>query len=275
MSERNAKGKTPEDYGFRMPDHKNDFHIEPNERSTIRKMIGVVSGKGGVGKSFVTGMLACEMQRRGHRTAVLDGDITGPSQGKAFGITEPAMGDGKLIFPALTKTGMQVMTTNMILDSDDTPVIWRGPMVANILKQFYTDVYWDDVDYMFVDMPPGTSDVPLTAFQSLPLDGIVVVTSPQELVSMVVEKAINMAEKMNVHVIGLIENMSYVKCPCCGEVIRVFGESHIDETAAKFNLPVLARIPMDPAIAAAADSGTIEDLTVEEIRSACDSVENL
>ena len=184
MSERNAKGKTPEDYGFRMP--KNDFHIEPNERSTIRRIIGVVSGKGGVGKSFVTSMLASEMQRRGYRTAVLDGDITGPSQGKSFGITESAMGDGTLIFPAVTKTGIQVMTTNMILDSDDTPVIWRGPMVANILKQFYTDVYWDDVDYMFVDMPPGTSDVPLTAFQSLPLDGIVVVTSPQELVSMVV-----------------------------------------------------------------------------------------
>lgn len=275
MSERNAKGKTPEDYGFRMPDKKNDFHIEPNERSTIRKIIGVVSGKGGVGKSFVTGMLACEMQRRGHRTAVLDGDITGPSQGKAFGITDSAMGDGTLIYPAITKTGMQVITTNMILDSDDTPVIWRGPMVANILKQFYTDVYWDDVDYMFVDMPPGTSDVPLTAFQSLPLDGIVVVTSPQELVSMVVEKAINMASKMNVRVIGLIENMSYVKCPCCGEVIRVFGESHIDETAAKFNLPVLARIPMDPSIAAAADAGTIEDLVVEEIKEACDSVENL
>lgn len=275
MSERNAKGKTPEDYGFRMPDKKNDFHIEPNERSTIRKIIGVVSGKGGVGKSFVTGMLACEMQRRGHRTAVLDGDITGPSQGKAFGITDSAMGDGTLIYPAITKTGIQVITTNMILDSDDTPVIWRGPMVANILKQFYTDVYWDDVDYMFVDMPPGTSDVPLTAFQSLPLDGIVVVTSPQELVSMVVEKAINMASKMNVRVIGLIENMSYVRCPCCGEVIRVFGESHIDETAARFNLPVLARIPMDPSIAAAADAGTIEDLVVEQIREACDSVENL
>lgn len=273
MSERNAKGKTPEDYGFRMP--KNDFHIEPNERSTIRRIIGVVSGKGGVGKSFVTSMLASEMQRRGHRTAVLDGDITGPSQGKAFGIRETAMGDGTLIFPALTKSGIQVMTTNMILDSDDTPVIWRGPMVANILKQFYTDVYWDDVDYMFVDMPPGTSDVPLTAFQSLPLDGIVVVTSPQELVSMVVEKAINMAEKMNIRVLGLIENMSYVKCPGCGEIIKVFGESHIQQTADKYGLPVLAQIPLNPAIAEAADAGTIEDLKIEEIASACDSVENL
>lgn len=273
MSEKNAKGKTPEDYGFHMP--KNDFRIEPSERSTIRKIIGVVSGKGGVGKSFVTSLMACEMQRRGYRTAVLDGDITGPSQGKAFGITEPAMGDGTLIFPALTKTGMQVMTTNMILDSDDTPVIWRGPMVANILKQFYTDVYWDDVDYMFVDMPPGTSDVPLTAFQSLPLDGIIVVTSPQELVSMVVEKAINMAAKMNIRVLGLVENMAYVKCPGCGEIIKVFGESHVDETAAKYDLPVLAHIPLDPRIAEAADAGTIEDLQVEEIREACDSVENL
>ena len=273
MSERNAKGKTPEDYGFRMP--KNDFHIEPNERSTIRRIIGVVYGKGGVGKSFVTSMLASEMQRRGYRTAVLDGDITGPSQGKSFGITESAMGDGTLIFPAVTKTGIQVMTTNMILDSDDTPVIWRGPMVANILKQFYTDVYWDDVDYMFVDMPPGTSDVPLTAFQSLPLDGIVVVTSPQELVSMVVEKAINMASKMNIRVLGLIENMSYVRCPGCGEIIKVFGESHICETAEKYGLPVLAQIPLNPAIASAADAGTIEDLKIEEIAGACDSVENL
>lgn len=273
MSERNAKGKTPEDYGFHMPNH--DFRIEPNEKSSIKKIIGVVSGKGGVGKSFVTSMLACEMQRRGYRTAVLDGDITGPSQGKAFGITGAAMGDGKLIYPAVTKTGMQIMTTNMILDSDDTPVIWRGPMVANILKQFYTDVYWDNVDYMFVDMPPGTSDVPLTAFQSLPLDGIVVVTSPQELVSMVVEKAINMAGKMDIRVIGLIENMSYVKCPGCGEIIKVFGESHIQGVADKYNLPVLAQIPMNPAISAAADAGTIEDLEVNEIKNACDSVEKL
>ena len=275
MCERNAKGKTPEDYGFHMPDKKNDFHIEPNEKSSIKKIIGIVSGKGGVGKSFVTSMLASEMQRKGYRTAVLDGDITGPSQGKAFGIHDPAQGDGTLIYPAITKSGMQVITTNMILDSDETPVIWRGPMVANILKQFYTDVYWDDVDYMFVDMPPGTSDVPLTAFQSLPLDGIVVVTSPQELVSMVVEKAINMAEKMNIRVLGLVENMSYVKCPKCGEIIRVFGESHIQEVTAKYHLPVLAQVPMDPAIAAACDAGKIEDLEIEEIKPACNVIENL
>ena len=188
MSEKNCKGKTPEDYGFHMPEKKNSFKIDLNEKSSVKKIIGVVSGKGGVGKSFVTSMLACEMARRGYRVGVLDGDITGPSQTKAFGIHEKAMGDGKYIYPYITKNGIQVISTNMILDSDETPVIWRGPMVANILKQFYTDVVWDNVDYMFVDMPPGTSDVPLTAFQSFPLDGIVVVTSPQELVSMVVEK---------------------------------------------------------------------------------------
>lgn len=274
MSERNAKGKTPEDYGFHMP-QKDPFHIDLNEKSSVKKIIGVVSGKGGVGKSFVTSMLASEMMRRGHRTAVLDGDITGPSQGKAFGIHEPATGDGKYIYPYVSPKGIQVITTNMILDSDDTPVIWRGPMVANILKQFYTDVIWDNVDYMFVDMPPGTSDVPLTAFQSIPLDGIVVVTSPQELAGMVVEKAINMAEKMDIKVIGLIENMSYVKCPHCGEKIEVFGKSHLSEIAEKFHLPVLARIPLDPRISEAADAGKIEDLEVEELKPAADAVENI
>lgn len=275
MSEKNAKGKTPEDYGFHMPNKQADFHIDLNSKSSVRKIIGVVSGKGGVGKSFVTSMLASEMQRRGHRTAVLDGDITGPSQGKAFGIHEPATGDGTYIYPAVTKNGIQVMTTNMILDSDDTPVIWRGPMVANVLKQFYTDVIWDNVDFMFVDMPPGTSDVPLTAFQSIPLDGIVVVTSPQELAGMVVEKAINMAAKMNIRVLGIIENMSYVVCPHCGEKIEVFGKSHLNEISEKYHMPVLARVPLDPKISEAADAGQIEDLVVKEIAPAADVVENI
>ncbi len=274
MSERNSKGKTPEDYGFHMPD-KNNFKIDFNERSSVKKVIGVVSGKGGVGKSFVTSMLASEMARRGHRTAVLDGDITGPSQGKAFGIHERATGDGQLIYPAITKKGIQVMTTNMILDTDETPVIWRGPMVANVLKQFYQEVYWNDVDYMFVDMPPGTSDVPLTAFQSFKLDGIVIVTSPQELVSMVVEKAINMANMMNIRVLGLVENMSYVQCPKCGEKIYVFGKSHIQEVAEKYHLPVIARVPLDPRISEASDAGAVEDLEVEEIKPAADFIESL
>ncbi len=249
--------------------------IEPDSRSSIKKIIGVVSGKGGVGKSFVTSMLAAEMQRRGKRTAVLDGDITGPSQGKAFGITEKAYGNGELIIPAYTKGGIQVISTNMLLDSDDTPVLWRGPMVANILKQFYQEVLWKDVDIMFVDMPPGTSDVPLTLFQSFRLDGIIVVTSPQELVSMIVEKAINMAATMNIRVLGLIENMSYVECPNCKERIYVFGESHIDDVAAKYDLPILARVPLDPAIAKASDAGTIEDLEIGQIREAADFIENI
>lgn len=275
MSERNSKGKTPEDYGFRMPEKKNSFKIELNEKSSVKKIIGVVSGKGGVGKSFVTSMLASQMARNGYRVAVLDGDITGPSQTKAFGIKEKAMGDGKYIYPYVTKHGIQVISTNMILDSDDTPVIWRGPMVANILKQFYTDVCWDNVDYMFVDMPPGTSDVPLTAFQSFPLDGIVVVTSPQELVSMVVEKAINMAQQMNIHVLGLIENMSYVECPNCKEKIEIFGKSHIQEVADKFHLPVLAKIPMRQSVAKSADEGLMEELEVPEIKEAVEFIEKM
>ena len=275
MSERNAKGKTPEDYGFRMKDKKNDMRIHPNAKSSIRHVFGVVSGKGGVGKSFVTSMLAAEMQRRGYRCAVLDGDITGPSQGKSFGITDKAYGDGELILPAVTETGIQVISANMILDRDDQPVIWRGPMVGNILKQFYSEVLWDDVDYMFVDMPPGTSDVPLTLFQSVELDGIIVVTSPQELVSMVVNKAINMANMMNIRVLGLVENMAYYECPNCGEKIKVFGESHIEESAEKFHLPLLARIPIDPRIAAAADAGTIEELELDAIRQAADIIQDL
>ena len=251
------------------------FVIEPAAVSVIRKKIGIVSGKGGVGKSFVTSMLASEMARRGHRTAVLDGDITGPSQGMAFGLHEKAYGNGELILPAVTKNGIQVISTNMLLDQESQPVIWRGPMVANILKQFYQEVYWEDVDYMFIDMPPGTSDVPLTLFQSIPLDGIIVVTSPEELVSMVVEKAINMAAMMNIKVLGLIENMSYVRCPNCDEKIMVFGHSHIQEVADKHGLEVLARIPLDVRIAEASDTGTIEDLVIEEIAPAADFIEKI
>ena len=251
------------------------FRIEPNAKSKIRKIIGVVSGKGGVGKSFVTSILASEMQRRGYHTAVMDADITGPSMGKVFGITEKMYGDGELAYPAKTKSGIQVVTTNMMLEQDDQPVIWRGPIVAGVIRQFYQEVYWEDVDYMFVDMPPGTGDVPLTVFQSLPLDGIIVVSSPQDLVSMVVEKAINMANMMNIRVLGLVENMSYVQCPKCGEKIYVFGKSHIQEVAEKYHLPVIARVPLDPRISEASDAGAVEDLEVEEIKPAADFIESL
>ncbi len=251
------------------------FRIEPHPRSSIRRMIGVVSGKGGVGKSFVTSLLACEMQRRGHRTAVLDADITGPSMTKVFGITEKMYGDGELAYPAVTAGGIQVVSTNMMLEDDSQPVIWRGPIVAGVIKQFYQEVFWDNVDYMFVDMPPGTGDVPLTVFQSLPLDGIIVVTSPQDLVGMVVEKAINMADMMNIKMLGLVENMSYVECSKCGEKLYVFGRSHIDEIAAKHGLRVLARIPLRQEQAEASDSGEVESLKVPEISEAADLIESL
>ena len=268
----NCEGCSVENCGSRSAQ---SFKIDPHPGTSIKKMIGVVSGKGGVGKSFITSMLAAEMARRGFRAAVLDGDITGPSQAKAFGISEKAKGNGEVIFPAVTKSGIQVISTNMLLDDEYAPVIWRGPMVAGVLKQFYQEVLWEDVDYMFVDMPPGTSDVPLTLFQSFPLDGIIVVTSPQELVSMVVEKAINMANMMNIEVLGLIENMSYVRCPNCDEKILVFGRSHINEVADKFCLPVLAEVPLDPRIADAADAGTIEDLKMEELDWAADFIQNI
>lgn len=252
-----------------------DFHIDPSPRSHIKKMIGIVSGKGGVGKSFVTATLASAMSKEGYRVGVLDGDITGPSMAKAFGVTEKAMGDGELILPAITSTGIQLISTNMLLDEDNQPIIWRGPMVAGILKQFYQEVYWDEVDYMFVDMPPGTSDVPLTAFQSLPLDGIIVVTSPQDLVSMVVEKAINMAKMMNVNILGLVENMSYVECSDCGHKIYVFGESHTSTIAEKYNLPVLATIPLREGQAKLVDAGKVEEVEVPELKSVVNTIESL
>ncbi|MBP3891712.1 MAG: P-loop NTPase [Solobacterium sp.] len=251
------------------------FLVEPHPRSSIKKMIGVVSGKGGVGKSFVTSILAAEMSRRGHRAAILDGDITGPSIGKMFSVSEKAVGDGELMMPAKTKNGMQIVSANMLLGDDAQPVIWRGPMVAGLLKQFYQEVFWDDVDYMFVDMPPGTGDVPLTAFQSFPLDGIIIVTSPQDLVKMVVEKAINMANMMNIRILGLVENMSYVECDACHKKLYVFGKSHIEEIASKYDLPVLATIPLREEHATSSDEGTMEDLEVPEIKAAADFIETL
>ena len=249
-----------------------DLKISLHPRSSVKHVIGIVSGKGGVGKSFVASLLASELQRRGCRTAVLDGDITGPSMARVFGITEKMFGDGELAYPAKTGTGIQIVSANMMLDTEDQPVIWRGPIVAGVIRQFYQEVFWDDVDYMVVDMPPGTSDVPLTVFQSLPLEGIIVVSSPQELVGMVVEKAINMANMMEIPLLGLIENMSYVECGNCGNRIEIFGKSHIDEIAAKYNVPVLAKIPMREGYAGAGDQGAIEKLDVPEIKAVANAV---
>lgn len=234
------------------------FIEKPHELSHIKKVIGVVSGKGGVGKSLVTCLSAVLMNRRGFKTAVLDADITGPSVPKAFGITEKAKGTEEVLYPVLTKKGIKIMSVNLLLQDESDPVIWRGPIIAGTAKQFWTDVIWDDVDYMFVDMPPGTGDVPLTVFQSIPLDGIIVVTSPQELVSMIVGKAVKMAKMMNVPIVGLVENMSYFECPDCGKHISVFGESHIDDIAGKFGLKVLAKLPIDPETAKLVDSGMLE-----------------
>jgi Mrp family chromosome partitioning ATPase len=230
----------------------------PHDLSNIKKVIAVVSGKGGVGKSLVTSLMAATMNRLGFRTAVLDADVTGPSIPKIFGITQKAEGTDLGLLPARSGHGVQIMSINLLLENDTDPVIWRGPLLGSLINQFWTDVIWSDVDYMFIDMPPGTGDVPLTVFQSIPVDGIIVVTSPQELVSMIVSKAVKMAEMMHIPVIGLVENMSFFKCPDNDKVYKVFGESHIEEIAAKHGLKVLAKLPIDPAIAAACDAGEIE-----------------
>lgn len=239
------------------------FLEEPNSLSKIKKVIGVVSGKGGVGKSLVTSLLACHMQKQGYRTAILDADITGPSIPKVFGIHEKAVGTDEGIRPAVTKHGMQIMSTNLLLDNDTDPVIWRGPIIAGAVKQFWTDVIWTDVDYMFVDMPPGTGDVPLTVFQSLPVDGIVVVTSPQELVSMIVGKAVKMAEMLHIPVLGIVENMSYFECPDCHEKHYIFGKSNLKELAAQYHIKKTVQLPIDPRVAEACDAGKIEELNVD------------
>ena len=238
-----------------------DFRAPANPNSNVKKVIAVMSGKGGVGKSLVTASLAAAVQKSGKQAAVLDADITGPSIPKAFGIHQRAMGDENGIFPAETETGLKLMSLNLLTENETDPVVWRGGLIAGTVKQFWTDVQWGDVDYMFVDMPPGTGDVPLTVFQSLPVDGIIVVTSPQELVGMIVEKAVKMAEMMNIPILGLVENYSYFKCPDCGKEHKIFGESHIDDIAQAHGIPVLARLPIDPALAAAVDGGAVEQLS--------------
>ena len=246
-----------------------------NPNSTVKKVIAVVSGKGGVGKSTVTSKLAVAMSRTGKRVAVLDADITGPSAPTAFGVTECAGATDEGLYPAVTRSGIQVMSINLLLDNPGDPVVWRGPVIAGAVKQFWTDVIWEDVDYMFVDMPPGTGDVPLTVFQSLPIDGVVIVTTPQDLVSMIVSKAVKMAEMMHVPVLGFVENYAYLQCPDCGKKIEVFGKSHLDEIAAKFNLPVLARLPIDPSVAEAYDNGMMETVCTNGVDGVIDKILSL
>ncbi len=245
--------------------------FEPqNSESHVKHVIGVVSGKGGVGKSIVTSMLAVVMQRRGLKCAILDADITGPSIPKAFGVKGQVFTVGDNLIPLESTTGIKVMSVNLLLDEETKPVVWRGPVIAGAVKQFWTDVAWEDVDYMFVDMPPGTGDVPLTVFQSIPLDGVVVVSTPQDLVSMIVEKAVNMAGLMNIPVIGMVENMSYVKCPDCGKEIRVFGKGADGELCGH---PVLAKVPLDPSLTALCDKGIIELMENDYVDAAADAVE--
>ena len=246
---------------------------EPNKNSHVKKVIAVVSGKGGVGKSTVTSMMAMAMRRLGHTVGILDADITGPSIPQAFGLHEPALGSDDGILPAVTKEGVKVMSINLLLPNETDPVVWRGPVVAGAVKQFWSDVCWGDVDYLFVDLPPGTGDVPLTVFQSLPVAGVVVVTSPQELVGMIVDKAVNMADMMHVPVLGIVENMAYYTCPDCGKQHAIFGESHIEAIAAKHGIPHTAKLPIDPAIAAACDAGRIEDVQGDWLGALADAIE--
>ena len=239
----------------------------------VGKVYGIVSGKGGVGKSMVTSQMAVTMRRRGYDVAIMDADITGPSIPKAFGIREQAYGTADALIPQESRTGIQVMSTNLLLANETDPVIWRGPVIAGVVQQFWTDVLWN-CDYMFVDMPPGTGDVTLSVFQSIPLDGIIIVASPQELVSMVVEKAVKMAEMMNIPIVGLVENMSYLACPDCGKKIHLFGEGKTHEAAKRHNLSVLAEMPIDPALAALVDAGNIEAFQGNWLDKAADALEN-
>ena len=266
MSEEIKQGCAPSECGTKPAcagcshNHNNQAAQEAPQKPApkVRKVIGVVSGKGGVGKSLVSGELAVMLSRMGYKVGILDADITGPSVPCMFGVHDKAVGDGEYIYPAETSTGIEVMSINLMLENDDAPVIWRGPVIAGTVKQFWTDVCWGEVDFMFVDMPPGTGDVPLTVFQSLPLSGIIIVASPQELVGMIVQKAVKMANMMNIPVLALVENMSYVECPDCGKKIEVFGPSHAEEIAAQYDIPVVAKLPINPKLAGACDKGMIE-----------------
>ncbi len=246
---------------------------ELNVLSSVKHVIAVVSGKGGVGKSIVTSMLAVLMQRKGYKTAILDADITGPSIPRNFGLKERALSNGEFLLPVSTKTGIDIMSVNLLLEDETRPVVWRGPVIAGTVKQFWTDVVWDEVDYMFVDMPPGTGDVPLTVFQSLPIDGIVIVTTPQDLVSMIVQKAANMAKMMNVPVLGLVENMSYIVCPDCGKKMEIFGESQTHKIAEKFGYELVGKLPIDAKLTALCDKGIIELMENDYLDNAANVIE--
>ena len=250
-------------------------HEPPHAKSHIKKVIGVVSGKGGVGKSMTSAMMAVSMRRKGYKVGVLDADITGPSIPKLFGVHGPAMGTEDGINPVESHTGIKIMSINLLLEDEEAPVVWRGPVIAGAVKQFWQEVIWDDVDFLFVDMPPGTGDVPLTVFQTLPVDGIIIVSSPQELVGMIVGKAVQMAEMMKVPILGIVENMSYFTCPDCGCEIKVFGDSHVEEIATTYGIPLLARLPIDPAAAAACDSGKVESIDTAPIQPALDKILSL
>ncbi len=252
---------------------RKDFREKQNELSNIKKVIGIVSGKGGVGKSLITSLLAVLTKRKGLKTAILDADITGPSIPKLFGLNKRAEAmDDKFLLPVITKTGIEVMSINLLLENENDPVVWRGPVIAGAVKQFWTDVVWNEVDYMFVDMPPGTGDVPLTVFQSLPVDGIVVVASPQELVSMIVSKAVKMANMMNIPVIALVENMSYFECPDCKKRLEIFGKSKIDKTASEYSIKNVAKLPINPEFATLADNGNIEEFKGEYLDNVVDAI---
>lgn len=238
--------------------------VKPNEYSSIKKVIGVISGKGGVGKSLVSSLIASELAKKGHRVALLDADITGPSIPKSFGIKEKAFGDNNLIYPAISELGIQIMSSNLLLENEEDPILWRGPLIGDLVKQFYTDVFWKDVDYMVVDMPPGTGDVALTTFQYIPVDGIVIVTTPQDLVGTIVKKAIVMARQMDIKILGLVENMSYVECPKCQEKIYIYGESKIEELLKQYDVKLLARLPIRREISLAVDEGQVESISAEE-----------
>ncbi len=256
-------------------EQKNEFLAEQNSFSNVKNVIAVVSGKGGVGKSMVTSLLAVSMRRKGYKVAILDGDITGPSIPKSFGVSGEVTGTDGMMFPLVSKTGIEMMSVNLLLDDPTKPVVWRGSVISGAVKQFWSDVVWNDVDFMFVDMPPGTGDVPLTVFQSLPVTGAVIVTSPQELVSMIVEKSVNMAKLMNIPVVGIVENMSGVICPDCGKRIDVFGESHTAEVAEKNGLEMIGQIPLDPKLTKLCDKGIIELFENDYLDKAADALEKL
>ena len=256
-------------------EQKTSFAADMNQYSSVKKAIGVVSGKGGVGKSFVTASLAAQMRRKGYSVGILDADITGPSIPKMFGVHGPAVGNDMGMYPIEAEDGTKIMSINLLMDDEEAPVVWRGPVIAGTVKQFWSDVVWGDLDYLFVDMPPGTGDVPLTVFQSLPVDGIVIVTSPQELVQMIVKKAFHMANMMHIPVLGLVENFSYLKCPDCGKKIALFGESNIDEVAAKEGTRVLGKLPLDPAYAKAADAGAFYEMENPYLDAAVDALKTI